>query len=110
MCIRDSVSSFGEGLAVWVLLSQVDRDRRAERVGFGVIEYRLSAVRVQVSAAALTRHNGYFDKLNTIAKPLQNVHSHSRSAAAAAAVHAAVRHQGSACKSEKRALGVGISN
>ena len=32
-------------------------------------------------------------KLNTIAKPLQNVHSHSRSAAAAAAVHAAARHQ-----------------
>ena len=32
-------------------------------------------------------------KLNTIAKPLQNVHSHSRSAAPAAAVHAAARHQ-----------------
>ena len=32
-------------------------------------------------------------KLNSIPKPLQNVHSHSRSAAPAAAVHAAARHQ-----------------
>ena len=32
-------------------------------------------------------------ELNSIAKPLQNVHSHSRSAAAAAAFHAAARHQ-----------------
>ena len=32
-------------------------------------------------------------ELNSIAKPLQNVHSHSRSAAPAAAVHAAARHQ-----------------
>ena len=31
--------------------------------------------------------------MNSIAKPLQNVHSHSRSAAPAAAVHAAARHQ-----------------
>ena len=30
---RVSVSSFGEGLALWVLLSRVDRDRRAERCG-----------------------------------------------------------------------------
>ena len=27
------VCSFGEGLAVWVLLSRVDRDRRGERIG-----------------------------------------------------------------------------
>ena len=27
------VSSFGEGLAVWVLLPRVDRGRRADRVG-----------------------------------------------------------------------------
>ena len=33
-----SVSSFGEGLAVWVLLPRVDRGRRADRVRFGLIE------------------------------------------------------------------------
>ena len=27
------VSSFGEGLAVWVLLPRVDRGRRADRIG-----------------------------------------------------------------------------
>ena len=36
-----SVSSFGEGLAVWVLLSRADRDRRAERSGFGLSDTRV---------------------------------------------------------------------
>ena len=44
-----SVSSFGEGLAVWVLPSRVDRDRRAERTDwFGVTEF------VQVSQRGAT--------------------------------------------------------
>ncbi len=33
---------FGEGLALWVLLSRVDRDRRAERSGFGSTDTHLS--------------------------------------------------------------------
>ena len=30
------VSSFGQGLAVWVLLPRVDRGRRADRIGIGL--------------------------------------------------------------------------
>ena len=33
-----SVSSFGEGLAVWVLLPRVDRGRRADRIGIGLTD------------------------------------------------------------------------
>ena len=32
------VSSFGEGLAVWVLLPRVDRGRRAEWIGIGLTD------------------------------------------------------------------------
>ena len=32
------VSSFGEGLAVWVLLPRVDRGRRADRIGIGLTD------------------------------------------------------------------------
>ena len=32
------VSSFGEGLAVWVLLPRVDRGRRADRIGIRLTE------------------------------------------------------------------------
>ena len=30
--------SFGEGLAVWVLLPRVDRGRRADRIGIGLTD------------------------------------------------------------------------
>ena len=33
-----SVSSFGQGLAVWVLLPRVDRGRRADRIGIRLTE------------------------------------------------------------------------
>ena len=32
------VSSFGEGLAVWVLPPRVDRGRRADRIGIGLTD------------------------------------------------------------------------
>ena len=42
VCVCVCVCSFGEGPALWVLLSRVDRDRRAERSGFGYIGLALS--------------------------------------------------------------------
>ena len=47
------VCSFGEGLALWVLLSRVDRDRRAERSGL-VLRIRVNLITESILRVHLT--------------------------------------------------------